>query len=117
MQFSYRALSESLKTDKKHPFDELCETHDAEHRLTKFAHPWDNRQVEKMNRIIKSAILRLFHYETINEYSKHLVKFLNSYNFENKLKSLKFKLSYDIVLQRYWGKIAIFYNSLCFVGD
>ena len=50
MQGSYRALSKAFKTNKIHPFGKLCEAHDTEHRLTKFAHPWTNGQVEKRNR-------------------------------------------------------------------
>lgn len=54
-----------------------------------------------MNDIIKSATLKLFHYETIDEYAQHLAKFLNYYNFSKQLKSLKFKTPYDIILKRY----------------
>ncbi len=98
LQFSYKALAKDLKTNKIHPFDKLCEMQGTEHRLTKFAHPWTNGQVEKMNHIIKSATLKLFHYEGIDEYSKHLAKFLNYYNFEMKLKSLGFKSPYGMII-------------------
>jgi transposase len=118
LQFSYRALKQALKPSKIHPFDVLCNKHNTEHRLTKFAHPWTNGQVEKMNHIIKSATLKLFHYETIDEYSKHLAKFLNYYNYEKKLKSLKFKSPYDKIIQRYQEKSDLFLGdpSYCCVG-
>ena len=61
---------------------------DTKHKLTKFAHPWTNGQVEKMNDIIKSATLKIFHYDDIEELSEHLAKFMNYYNFSKKLKSL-----------------------------
>ena len=111
MQFSYRALKEVLKPDNVHPFDILCEQHNTEHRLTKFAHPWTNGQVEKMNHIIKSATLKLFHYETIDDYSKHLAKFLNYYNFGKKLKSLRFKSPHDIILQKYQDEPDLFLQN------
>jgi transposase len=111
LQFSYRALSKELKTNKIHPFDEICTAHNTEHRLTKFAHPWTNGQVEKMNHIIKSATLKLFHYDSIDEYSKHLARFLNYYNFEKKLKSLKFKSPYDKILERYKEKPNLFLGN------
>ena len=38
--------------------------HDIEHRLTKPKHPWTNGQVERMNRTIKEATVKRYHYET-----------------------------------------------------
>ena len=113
LQFSYRALKEALKPNNIHPFDTLCAQHNTEHRLTQFAHPWTNGQVEKMNHIIKSATLKLFHYETIDEYSQHLANFLNYYNFEKKLKSLKFKSPYDKILSEYKKKPSLFLGDPC----
>ena len=37
---------------------------DIEHRATKVKHPWTNGQVERMNRTIKEATVRRFHYES-----------------------------------------------------
>ena len=108
LQFSYRALVNKQKTHKLHPFDEVCNNHNTKHRLTKFAHPWTNGQVEKMNDIIKTATLKLFRYKDIKEYSRHLAKFLNYYNFEKKLKSLKFNSPYDIILKKYKDKPDLF---------
>jgi len=34
-----------------------------------------------MNNIIKSATLKLFQYDSVDEYSTHLAKFLNYYNY------------------------------------
>jgi Integrase core domain len=38
--------------------------HDIDHRLTKPKHPCTNGQVERMNRTIKDATVKRFHYET-----------------------------------------------------
>ena len=54
-----------------------------------------------MNDIIKKATLKFFHYNNIDEFSNHLAKFLNYYNCQKKLKSLKFKSPYEIVIERY----------------
>ena len=64
-----------------------------------------------MNHIIKSATLKLFHYKSIDEYSTHLAKFLNYYNYERQLKSLKFKSPYDKILERYREKPELFLSN------
>ena len=63
-----------------------------------------------MNHIIKSATLKLFHYETIDEYSKHLAKFLNYYNYEKKL---KFNSPYDKILSEYKKNPSLFLGNPC----
>ena len=111
LQFSYRALKKELKPNKAHPFDEICNANNTEHRLTKFASLWTNGQIEKMNHIIKSAMLNIFYYESIDEYSKHLAKFLNYYNYKKKLKSLKFNSPYDKILTKYQEKPDLFLGN------
>ncbi len=55
IQFTYALLLEHLRPKKKplHDFDEICQKHNIEHRLTKFKHPWTKGQVEVFNRVIK----------------------------------------------------------------
>jgi transposase InsO family protein len=50
--------------DSTHIFDRVCEQHDIEHRLTQVNHPWTNGQVERMNRTIKDATVKRYHYDT-----------------------------------------------------
>ncbi len=47
-----------------HPFGNVCITNGIEHRLTKQNHPWTNGQVERMNRTIKDATVKRFHYDS-----------------------------------------------------
>jgi transposase InsO family protein len=47
----------------EHIFDRVCREHQIEHRLTKVKHPWTNGQVERMNRTIKDATVKRFHYD------------------------------------------------------
>ena len=45
------------------PSRSACAELDIEHRLTKPRHPWTNGQVERMNRTIKDATVKRFHYD------------------------------------------------------
>jgi len=59
------------------------------HRLTKPAHPWTNGQVERMNRTIKEATVKRFHYQSTQELNGHLQAFLLAYNHAKRLKTLR----------------------------
>ena len=58
--------------DSEHIFDRVCDEHDIEHRLTKVNHPWTNGQVERMNRTIKDATVKRYHYDTHDQLRAHL---------------------------------------------
>jgi transposase InsO family protein len=60
-----------------------------EHRLTKPNHPWTNGQVERMNRTIKEATCKRYHYQNHASLRDHLAAFLDGYNFAKRLKTLK----------------------------
>jgi transposase InsO family protein len=53
-------------------FDLACRRHGIEHRLTKPNHPWTNGQVERMNRTIKEATTKRFHYGDHDQLRHHL---------------------------------------------
>lgn len=72
-----------------HPFDRACQNHGIEHRLTKPNHPWTNGQVERMNRTLKEATVRRYHYESHDQLKEHLMAFLNAYNYAKRLKTLQ----------------------------
>ena len=72
-----------------HIFDRVCAEHDIDHRLTKPNHPWTNGQVERMNRTLKEATVKRYHYETHRHLKGHLHTFLMAYNFAKRLKTLK----------------------------
>ena len=44
-------------------FDMICNANGIEHRLTKPNHPWANGQIERMNRTMKDATLKRYHYD------------------------------------------------------
>jgi transposase InsO family protein len=78
-----------------HMFDRICREHDIEHRLTKPNHPWTNGQVERMNRTLKEATVRRYHYGDHRQLREHLATFLDAYNFAKRLKTLKGLTPYE----------------------
>lgn len=72
----------------EHIFDRVCQEHQIEHRLTKVNHPWTNGQVERMNRTIKEATVKRYHYDTHSQLETHLTDFITAYNYARRLKTL-----------------------------
>jgi transposase InsO family protein len=64
-----------------HMFDRVCREHGIEHRLIKPYHPWTNGQAERMNRTIKDAAVKAFHYEDLESLKAHVLAFVAAYNF------------------------------------
>jgi len=84
-----------------HSFELACAENDVEHRLTKPAHPWTNGQVERMNRTIKEATVKRYHYESHERLREHLQTFLSAYNFAKRLKTLKGMTVYEFIVQKW----------------
>jgi transposase InsO family protein len=73
----------------EHIFGRTCRDSSIEHRLTKINHPWTNGQVERMNRTLKEATVRRYHYDSHDQLREHLAAFLAAYNFAKRLKTLR----------------------------
>jgi transposase InsO family protein len=82
---------------RAHAFEYACALADIDHRLTKPKHPWTNGQVERMNRTIKDATVRRFHYDAHDQFSNHLADFVQAYNFAKRLKTLKGLTPYEFI--------------------
>jgi transposase-like protein len=82
---------------RAHSFEHACAIHNIDHRLTKPNHPWTNGQVERMNRTIKEATVRTYHYQSQAQLQEHLAAFLNAYNFAKRLKTLAGLTSYQFI--------------------
>lgn len=80
-----------------HPFDRACSRHEIEHRLTKPNHPWTNGQVERMNRTLKEATVKRYHYDSHDQLRQHLAAFLAAYNYAKRLKSLRGLTSHEYI--------------------
>jgi len=92
IQFTNRAQD---RLAFEHIFDRVCREHRIDHRLTKVKHPWTNGQVERMNRTIKEATVKRFHYDDHDQLRQHLADFILAYNFGRRLKTLKGLTPYE----------------------
>ena len=86
-----------------HIFERVCHEHGIEHRLTKINHPWSNGQVERMNRTIKDATVKRYHYTSHKQLKEHLYNFLNAYNFAKRLKTINGLTPYEKII-KCWQK-------------
>jgi transposase InsO family protein len=105
VQFTYppRYADGPTATFMTHMFDMRCRENGIEHRLTKIKHPWTNGQVERMNRTIKEATVKRYHYDSHEQFKSHLADFVNAYNFGRRLKTLKGLTPYEHICKA-WTK-------------
>lgn len=96
IQFTNRIIDKHAFT---HVFDRVCHENNIEHRLTKVNHPWTNGQVERMNRTLKDATVKRYHYNTHKALTDHLNAFVNAYNFAKRLKALKGLTPYEFIIK------------------
>ena len=80
-----------------HMFDMRCRENGIEHRLTKPKHPWTNGQVERMNRTIKEATVKRYHYDDHEQFEAHLNTFIHAYNYARRLKTLRGLTPYEYI--------------------
>ena len=91
-----------------HSFELACADLDVEHRLTKPRHPWTNGQVERMNRTIKEATVKRYHYESHDQLRQHLGDFVAAYNFGRRLKTLRGLTPYETICKAWQTEPARF---------
>ncbi|MGA0542623.1 IS481 family transposase [Neotabrizicola sp. VNH66] len=82
---------------RAHAFEYACALADIDHRTTKPKHPWTNGQVERMNRTIKDATVKRYHYDDHAQLRRHLQDFVQAYNFGRRLKTLKGLTPYEFI--------------------
>ena len=86
-----------------HIFDRVCKEHGIQHKLTKPYHPWTNGQVERMNRTIKDATIKAFHYPNLESLKAHVLAFAAAYNFAKHLKAIRWKTPFQVICDA-WTK-------------
>ena len=109
LQFTYSALpKEKRPKGKRHSFTQKCLDNGIKHKLTQFFSPQTNGQVERMNKTLKDATIKMFEYNTIEQFKVNLYDFLNFYNCSKKLRAIGRKSPYDFLREKYKLKPKIF---------
>ena len=88
IQFAEQPHNRNTASSRQMRFDVICEINDIEHRLTKPNHPRTNGQVEWMNRTIKDATVKWYHYNNHDQLRTHFADFMAAYNSARRLKTL-----------------------------
>ena len=91
-----------------HIFDRVCNENGIVHKLTKPYHPWTNGQAERMNRTVKEATIKAFHYPDLESLKAHVLAFVSAYNFAKHLKSIRWKTPFEFVCHAWTTTPAIF---------
>ena len=97
IQFAEQPRNRNKPYSRPIRFGLICATNGIEHRLTKPNHPWTNGQVERMNRTIKDATVKRYHYDSPDQLRTHLRDFLDAYNFARRLKTLRGLTPYEYI--------------------
>jgi transposase InsO family protein len=91
-----------------HIFDRVCREHGITHKLTKPYHPWTNGQAERMNRTVKDATVKVFHYPDLGALRAHVLAFVTAYNFAKHLKALRWRTPFQAVCDAWKGDPSAF---------
>ena len=95
----------------RHPFVRVCAAHGIKHRRTRPYHPWTNGQAERMNRTLKDATVKAFHYESLQSLESHLRSFLGVYHFAKHLRALRGRTPYEYLGEQYDQNPSAFHSN------
>ena len=80
-----------------HIFDRVCKQHGIQHKLTRSYHPWTNGQAERMNRTVKEATVKAFHYPDLESLKAHVLALVSAYNFAKHLIAIRWKTPFQAI--------------------
>ena len=127
IQFAEQPRNRNTILSRQSRFDMICEANGIEHRLTKPNHPWSeedqgtvqwtvtptNGQVERMNRTIKDATTKRYHYDGHEQLHAHLELFLDAYNHARRLKTLKGLTPAQFIWKEWQSNPELFHKEPC----
>src|SRR3954454_14884039 len=91
-----------------HSFDRVGHEHGIKHRHTKPYHPWTNGQAERMNRTVKDATIKAFHYPDLEALQAHVLAFVTACKFTKHLKALRWRTPFQAVRDAWQANPSIF---------
>ena len=97
IQFCEQLRNRNTPYSRPMRFDMICAANEIEHHPIKPNHPWTNGQVERMNRTIKDATVKGYHYDSHDQLRCHLSDFLDAYNHARRLKTLSGLTPYEYI--------------------
>ena len=98
-----KAMRAEKASFRCHAFEAACADLEIEHRLTEPRHPWTNGRVERMNRTLKDATVKRYHYGSHDELRHHLQLFVDAYNDGRRLKTLRGLTPYELI-RKTWAE-------------
>jgi len=113
IQFAEQPRNRGTIFSRQSRFDMICEANAIKHRLTKPNHPWTNGQVERMNRTIKDATTKRYHYDDHEQLRRHLELFLDAYNHARRLKTLKGLTPAHFIWKEWQARPEVFHEEPC----
>ncbi len=113
IQFADQPRNRNTAASRLMRFDMICEANGIEHRLTKPNHPWTNGQVERMNRTIKDATVKRYHYDDHAQLERHLALFIDAYNTARRLKTLKGLTPAQFIWREWQTNPDLFHREPC----
>ncbi|TIV87415.1 MAG: transposase, partial [Mesorhizobium sp.] len=63
---------------------------------------------ERMNRTIKDATVKIYHYDDLESVKTHVLTFVTAYNFAKHLKALRWKTPYQVICDAWTNDPSIF---------
>jgi transposase-like protein len=88
-------------TKQPHPFEQLCQEHQIEHRKTKPYTPKTNGLVERTNGLIKQNTTKAHHYQNLAQMKEDLQHWFVHYNFSRRHRRLGRITPYEAVCRWY----------------
>jgi transposase InsO family protein len=88
-------------TQKQHPFEQLCQEQEIEHRMTKPYTPKTNGLVERTNGLIKENTTKQHHYQNAEQMKDDLQRWLVHYNFYRRHRRIGRITPYEAVCRWY----------------
>ena len=139
IQFSDQPRNRNTIYSKKSRFDMICDANKIEHRLTKPNHPWSHEdqktirgivflnggQVERMNRTIKEATVKRYHYDSHEQLRVQrgartngapcftLDLFIDAHNHARRLKTRKGPTPTQFIWKQWQARPDLFYDEPC----